>query len=430
MNRPTLLALAVALAVALPEAGAIPIEDFLNPQQIESSPGASSIAQGLEALKQNDLAAAEKAFRAAIATDPKAGAAYLGLAEVAGRRGNDAAVVEWLRKGQAAAPSEAGLRLSAGRWHWEHGQYAEAEKALMDAARVAPNSASVLSTLAEFYLARKKTLPQAEATFRRAVAADGNYVPAKVGLARALAGNGKLKEAQSTLEAATRAAPDNPMPVHAMARLAAGQGKMDEAIAYHERAIAIDANFVPAYMDQGDLHLARGDTDAAIAAYKAGAHVARDPVPLLFRVGVAYEAAQRWDDAEQAYLDVLARDAKVYGAYNNLAAMAAARRVKLDQALEWARKANELAPKDAAVRDTLGWVYRARGQLDQAATTLEQASRLNPKDPAIQYRLGIVYGESGRRKESVAALKRALSIDPRFRSASDARKRLEELGER
>jgi tetratricopeptide (TPR) repeat protein len=145
-------------------------------------------------------------------------------------------------------------------------------------------------------------------------------------------------------------------------------------------------------------------------------------------LGVAYEAAGRFDEAERAYLDAVARDPLLYGAYNNLAFMCAQRKVKLDEALKWAQRANDLAPRSGTVRDTLGWVYRARGDLTKAARTIEEAARLSPDDATIQYHLGIVYSELGRKPESVAALKRALALSPNFRQAADARQRLQELG--
>jgi tetratricopeptide (TPR) repeat protein len=136
----------------------------------------------------------------------------------------------------------------------------------------------------------------------------------------------------------------------------------------------------------------------------------------------------RFDDAERAYLDAVKRDPLLFGAYNNLAFMAAQRKVKLDEALAWARKANELAPGVATVRDTLGWVQRARGELPAAARSIEEAVQLAPNDPAIRYHLGVVYAELGRKADAAKSLKRALELNPDFRQAEDARRRLNELG--
>jgi tetratricopeptide (TPR) repeat protein len=299
---------------------------------------------------------------------------------------------------------------------------------LTQAVEAAPQSAQALSILGTFYLARSSTVAKAESLFRRAVQAEPDNVPAQIGLARALGGLGKASEAQAVLESAAKAAPTDPRPLHALARLWASQGKLDEAVKYHQSAIAVAPDFLQAYLDQGDLHLARNEIDKAIAVLRSAVGKVKDPVPALFRIGVANQAAGRWEEAERAYVEAVSREPRLFGAYNNLAFMSANRKVNLDQALAWAQKANELAPQSATVRDTLGWVHRARGDLPTAARLIEEAVKLDPRDPTIRYHLGIVQAELGRKSAAIAAFKQALEISPNFRYAKDARARLQELG--
>jgi tetratricopeptide (TPR) repeat protein len=360
--------------------------------------------------------------------NPSAPAGYVGMAEVAGRRGDSALTEEWLRKGLRAAPRDLVLLLNLGKWLAGKGQLAEAERTLALAVEVAPRSVQALSMLGDLYLARSNTLVKAEDLFRRAVEVEPGNVSAQIGLARALAGGGKTAEAQRVLESAVKAAPTNPSPLHAQARIWAIQGNFDEAVKYHQRAISVAPEFLQAYLDQGDLYLARNEVDKAIAVYRSAIGKVRDPVPSLFRIGVANEAAGRWEEAERAYIEAVSREPKLFGAYNNLAFMAANRKVNLDQALAWAQKANELAPRSATVRDTLGWVHRARGDLPVAARLMEEAAKLDPRDATVRYHLGIVYSEMGRKTAATAAFKQALEVNPNFRHAKNARERLQELG--
>lgn len=428
MRSRTAIASSLLSALLSSTVSALPIIDTPPSQPGVSSVVQSKIDEGVAALRNGNLGAAQSAFEAALATNPRAVGGFLGLAEVAGRRGDDAAVEAWLKKGLAAAPGDVDLLHTLGVWYARKGRGADAEKTLAEAARLAPRSAPVLASLGDVYLTSSNTLRQAEDAFRRAVAADPACLPCQVGLSRALAGLGDVTQARSLLEKAVRSFPSDPRPLHALARLAASQGQFEEAITYHQRTIAVAPDFLAAYLDQGDLYLARNDADKAVATYRAGVASVKDPVPVLFRLGVAYEAAGRFDEAERAYLDAVTRDPLLYGAYNNLAFMCAQRKIKLNEALTWAQKANDLAPRSGTVRDTLGWVYRARGDLTKAAKTIEEAARLSPDEATIQYHLGIVYSELGRKPESVAALKRALALSPNFRQAADARQRLQELG--
>ncbi len=373
------IAASVLGALAPWPASADPIVDSPAGQSSGSGLAQPRLDDGAAALRSGNLKGAQEAFEAALAINPRSTGAFLGLAEVAGRRGDDAAVEAWLRKGLTAVPGDVDLLHTLGVWYLRKNRRADAEKVLLEATRQAPRSAPVLATLGELYLASPGTLKKAEESFRKAAAADPACVSCQVGLSRALAGQGDKTGAKSVLEKAAKAAPTDPRPLHALARLAASQGDVDEAIRYHQLTIAAAPDFLPAYLEQGDLYLAKADVDKAIASYRAGAKSAKDPVPALFRLGVAYQAAGRFDEAERAYLDAVERDPRLFGAYNNLAFMSAERKVKLDQALTWAQKAVEIAPNSGNTRDTLGWVFRARGELDKAAKSLETAARLSPE---------------------------------------------------
>jgi tetratricopeptide (TPR) repeat protein len=107
--------------------------------------------------------------------------------------------------------------------------------------------------------------------------------------------------------------------------------------------------------------------------------------------------------------------------------MAAERKAALDEALEWSKKAVELAPAVVLFQDTLGWVYRSRGDLSEAAAVLEQAAAGKPPIADIQYHLGIVYSEQKKNKEAIAAFRKALQINGNFSAAEDARRRITAL---
>jgi superkiller protein 3 len=180
-------------------------------------------------------------------------------------------------------------------------------------------------------------------------------------------------------------------------------------------------------VERGDLYLAKNEVDKAIAEYRAGTKAAPNAAIAYFKLGTIYEAQRKWGDAEQAYLAALKGDPGMYGAYNNLAWMAAARKERLNDALSWINKAIQIAPRATTLYDTLGWVHRARGELDPAAKAIEKAVAGTPTHPRFRYHLGIVYSEQGKIKEAIAAFQRALELDENFRDAADARKQLEKL---
>jgi tetratricopeptide (TPR) repeat protein len=71
--------------------------------------------------------------------------------------------------------------------------------------------------------------------------------------------------------------------------------------------------------------------------------------------------------AYAAYLEAIKADPKLAIAFNNLAALAADRKERLDEALGWARQAVALEPGRPEFQDTLATVQRARGERPASA---------------------------------------------------------------
>lgn len=147
----------------------------------------------------------------------------------------------------------------------------------------------------------------------------------------------------------------------------------------------------------------------------------------LLKIGLVEQRQQRTGEAEKAYLEAIQLDPKQAMAYNNLAWLAAERKADLDHALAWATKAVALLPRDATCEDTLGWVYRARGEHDKAAVALRKASALEPQNPEVLYHLGVVDAEEGQTREARESLTKALATNRDFDGSSDAKARLASL---
>ena len=431
--RPSIIAGLVAAILAsqplLPQAAQIELvrPGFQSNQVSGASPAQAKIDEGLQALHADDLKAAEAAFTQAARIDPKSSPAYIGLAEIAGRK-NDVALVEsWLQKAIAADPSSAYAQLVLGHFQFRRGQFVNAEATFKKAIALDGQSAYAQISLAENYLRGLKNPSLAEEAFRAAIALDASSVPAHLGLATTLAVLNRFDDAVAEYEQAAMLAPTDPIPTHSLARFYASQAKIDQALAALKRSNAIAPDFLPAYIDRGDLYLAKNDLDGAAAAYSAGAKASNKPAIAYFKPGVVLAGQQRWEEAEQAYLAAVKDDPLMYGAYNNLAFMAAARKEHLDEALGWAKKAIELAPEVTTLLDTLGWVHYARGELEPAAKALEKAVADNPKNASFRYHLGVVYFEQGKKREAAVALKKALELDKNFKNAPDAKKLLQQI---
>ncbi len=98
------------------------------------------------------------------------------------------------------------------------------------------------------------------------------------------------------------------------------------------------------------------------------------------------------------------------------------KKIHLDKAFTYIKRAVELKPDNGYIRDSLGWVYYRQGKLEEAIETLEQAVKLSPDDPAILDHLADVYLESGRTDDALKTYRKALEL---YREGKD-RSRVQE----
>jgi tetratricopeptide (TPR) repeat protein len=98
-------------------------------------------------------------------------------------------------------------------------------------------------------------------------------------------------------------------------------------------------------------------------------------------------------------------------AYNALGYAFAERSIRLPEAMDLIRKAVALAPEDAFILDSLGWVQYRMQQVDEALATLTRAYRMRP-DPEIASHLGEVLWVSGKKDEAQQVWQRALLENP------------------
>jgi Flp pilus assembly protein TadD len=100
------------------------------------------------------------------------------------------------------------------------------------------------------------------------------------------------------------------------------------------------------------------------------------------------------DLAEEAYRQAPEIDPNNVVALNNLARIAMMNPERAGEAVGYAKKAAEAAPKMGQVLDTLGWAYHVNGENELASQTLERGVAAAPEDPRLLHHLAVVYGSA------------------------------------
>ncbi len=188
-------------------------------------------------------------------------------------------------------------------------------------------------------------------------------------------------------------------------------GKADQGIALLEEALKQHGDDPLAYVSLAQVY---SDADRHAQAVKvlqdAQAKFPADDA-IAFELGTVFDKAKQFADAESAFRSVLARDPENATALNYLGYMLAERGERLDESVNYLKKALALEPDNGSFLDSLGWAYYKSDKLDLAEANLKRAADQLRTNSVVQDHYGDVLVKLGRYDEAIAAFTRALDGD-------------------
>lgn len=262
----------------------------------------------------------------------------------------------------------------------EH-DHAGARVAAEEVLRHNPDALGAARILADSYLADKQPDKAIE---RVKELADGHPKSAafRAMLARYYLAAKRPADARSAFEAAKTIDSGFTQADTALAQMDLGENHPDSAKQHLENVLNADKKNITAQLMMAGIDAQSGNRDGAIARYKT----------------------------------ILAIDGKNIFALNNLAWNLAP--ADPDEALKYAREAAEIAPDNANIEDTLGWIYYRKGMYPTATDYLKNAVSKEP-NPKREFHLAMCYLKSGDQKLGQTMLAAALQKDPSL-AKSDA----------
>jgi tetratricopeptide (TPR) repeat protein len=136
-----------------------------------------------------------------------------------------------------------------------------------------------------------------------------------------------------------------------------------------------------------------------------------DNVALLYDTAMAAEKLDRVDAMEKNLRRVIELKPDYAHAYNALGYSLADRNLRLTEALQLIEKANQLAPADPYILDSMGWVYFRLGRLKEARGYLEQAYSAKP-EAEVMVHLAEVLWATGDQAGARKLLREARTLEP------------------
>lgn len=138
---------------------------------------------------------------------------------------------------------------------------------------------------------------------------------------------------------------------------------------------------------------------------------APDSVPLLYDTAMAAERLNQVAAMEKQLRRVIELKPDYAHAYNALGYSLADRNLRLTEALQLIEKAHQLAPQDAFILDSLGWVHFRLGDLKLAREHLERAYAARP-DAEVAIHLAEVLWAGGDQDTARKLLREVRSKEP------------------
>lgn len=161
----------------------------------------------------------------------------------------------------------------------------------------------------------EKRLPE----LKEAVESNPSDAAARKNYAVALYATGNLKEARKQYEEAVKINDQDAIAYNNLGNVYRDLGEIDKTIDAYEKSIEINDKSINTYVNLANTQLySKKDSDAAIATYKNGLKALPDNEQLQLLLGIAYEQADRVNEARQTYEAILDTNADNTAAKANL----------------------------------------------------------------------------------------------------------------
>jgi cellulose synthase operon protein C len=418
-------------------------------------PGALLFVQAQLEWSAGNRAAADAALAKLLARDPGNSAAHMAAGQIALARSDLATARTHFEAVRKTRPESVDARLMLAQVALAQVDGARADELIAEALKLAPQNAAVRNATGMLNLNFGR-IDRALEQFRAAVELDAEDPSGWFNLARTQRALGQSGPARDSLDKALVAKPNWLPAIAALVALDIEARESDAAFARIEEFKKAEPGNAAAFVLEGDVHNAIQRFPAAAASYEKAYGLAptvavavKDyrtrtagnlPTPTLLldrwlaahpgdleaRAALADAAIRRKDygPASEHYRALLAARPNDVVTMNNLAWIY--HELGDPRALPLARAAVKLAPKSAAVNDTLGWMLVEGGAAAEGLPYLQAAAAAKDASSEIRFHHAVALARTGSSAEARRTLEGLLRM-PDFPSRAEAEKLLREL---
>jgi putative PEP-CTERM system TPR-repeat lipoprotein len=375
-----------------------------NPQNVEATMLLIRIEQANGASREALIAE----LQAARKMNPKEPQLAVALAALFNEQGDAKQAVAIAEEGLTASPANIALLQFVADQALRSGDAARALAAFNKLQQLDAGSADY-PTGAGLALIKLGKYEEALSAFRLGLAHNADSLDRQFAMVGSFIAAGRGDEAQRILYEISRAAPKSPLLTELDADVKLQLKQYPEAIATYRKALAQNPGSRVAIKTASALLTARqrGEANTFLTDWLK-AHPTDDQVRL-FDADIASRSKDyvRASDDFRALATAHPNDPSVL---NNLAWNLA--QIKDPTAISYAEKASGLAPDNAAITDTLGWLLVEKGDTDRGLGLIEKASRNAPDQLDIHLHLAKAQLKQGQKAAARTTLQGLIAKAP------------------
>lgn len=394
-------------------------------RQIEAKPNVAPayflMAKVYLAQKQSDLA--EGALLKALELDPNLEVAdrLLIASYIAARKFPEAA--KRLERFLSKSPNNVDAMQTLAMAYSEMQAYEKARDVYERILVIKPDAALAMNNLAYLYAERFEQLDRAQDLATRARTLAPSEPRAAGTLGWILYKRGDYQQAVALLRESAEKLPENAIAQYHFGMASYMMGDTEHARTALQKAVSFAEDFPGKEDARKRLAILAPSAGAELtsADLEAAIHDHPNDIQALTQLAAKYEQQGDHLKAADAFAKVYQQNPTLLPPVLKLAELNAGPLKNPSQALDWAKKARELAPTDAMVAATLGTIaYRAHN-FAWAYSLLQEAARARAEDAEVLHSFAWAAYSVGRVQEAEDTMRRVLAAAPTASTSEDAK---------
>lgn len=320
---------------------------------------------------------------------------------------------------EALAPDDPGTLVGRGALQLSLHRFAEAEELGERATRALPGNADALGVLVDAQVELGRYEEAAETVQAMLDARPGLPALARASYQRELRGDldGAEEAMRQAVVAGAASTFDRAFVTSLLGDVQLAQGDLDGALASYDDALDVSPGLVAAELGRAHVLAATGDLDEATAIVEVV--VERFPAPNALFLLADVQYAMGDEAAEQETIDLVRVTSRLQQEAGQivdleLALFEADIAQDLPLAVELAQAAYDARPDNVFAADALAWALHRSGDSEGAVRYAEEAVRLDTASSTLRYHAAEVFAATGDEARAVEHLEAALVAGPAF----------------